>query len=64
MILFSNGCPKCKILKQKLDQKNVVYEECNDMDVMLSKGFMSMPILEVNGEIKDYLNAVNWLKEI
>ena len=31
---------------------------------MLKKGFMSMPMLEVDGEIKNYLNAVKWVKEI
>jgi hypothetical protein len=31
---------------------------------MLSKGFMSMPVFEVDGVIKNYLEAVKWLKEI
>jgi len=48
----------------KLDQKGVVYEECNNVDLMMEKGFMSMPILEVDGKVMNYLNAVNWVKEI
>jgi len=31
---------------------------------MLKNGFMSMPILEVNGKVMNYLNAVKWVKEI
>ena len=64
IILYSNNCPKCKILKQKLDQKQVIYEECNNMDIMIEKGFQSVPMLEVDGKIMNYLNAVNWIKEI
>jgi len=64
ILLYSNGCSKCKIIKQKLDQKQVIYEECNDMNIILKKGFMSMPMLEVDGEVMNYLNAINWLKEI
>jgi len=64
ILLYSNNCPKCKILKQKLDQKQVVYEECNDVDIMMEKKFLSMPMLQVDGEIMNYLNAINWLKEI
>lgn len=62
MIFYSNDCPKCKILKAKLDQKNIAYETCSDMDVMIDKGFNSMPILEIDGEILNYLEAVNWAK--
>lgn len=31
---------------------------------MKDKGFMSVPMLEVNDKVMNYLNAVNWLKEI
>ena len=63
IILYSNDCPKCKILKLKLDSKNVQYNICSDIDTMVSKGFQSMPILEVNDVTMDYLNAINWVKE-
>ncbi len=64
IILYSNDCPKCKILKERLDSKGVDYEICNDIDLMIEKGFRSMPILEVNEKIMNYLEAINWTKEI
>jgi len=64
IILFSNDCAKCKILKTKLDQKQITYEECNDIDIMIKNGFLSIPMLQVDEEIMNYLNAVNWIKEI
>jgi len=64
IILYSNNCPKCKILKQKLDQKQVVYEKCNDMDIMMEKSFLSMPILQVDGKIMNFNEAIKYVKEI
>jgi hypothetical protein len=31
---------------------------------MISKRIMSAPVLEVNGELMNYLNAVDWVKGI
>jgi glutaredoxin len=61
--LYSNDCPKCKILKFKLDNKNIQYDLCSDIDVMSSKGFQSTPMLEVDGKTMNYLDAINWVKE-
>jgi glutaredoxin len=62
IILYSNNCPKCKILKSKLDEKKIEYEIFNDINIMIKKGFRSLPILEVNGENLDYLKAINFIK--
>lgn len=61
VILYSNNCPQCKVLETKLKQKGVIYEEINDIDLMLEKGFKSMPMLEVNGDIMDYAQALKWI---
>lgn len=61
--LYSTHCPKCKVLEMKLKQKNINYEEINDVEVMKAKGFMSAPKLEVDGEIYDFKDAVDWIKE-
>lgn len=62
-ILYSNRCPRCNILKMKLDQKQIQYQLCNDEDLMIEKGFMSAPILEVNGEYLKFTEAINWVNE-
>ena len=61
--LYSTHCPKCKVLEIKLKQKNIEYEECNNVDEMLSKGVMTVPILEVDGEMLDFGKAVKWVNE-
>lgn len=59
--LYSTGCPKCKILEQKLDNANIEYNICNDINKMEEKGFMSLPMLEVNDEIMGFGEAVKWI---
>jgi len=41
----------------------MTYEICDDIDLMIEKGFRSMPVLELNGEVMNYLEAVNYIKE-
>ena len=62
--LYTNDCPKCKILKTKLDTKNVQYDICNDLELMINKGFRSMPILEVDGKTFLFNDAVAWVNEV
>lgn len=62
IILYEHGCPRCKVLKMKLDQKGVEYETVNDINVMQAKGFNEAPKLEVDGVIMGFKDAVDWLK--
>lgn len=59
--MYSTHCPKCRILETKLNQKNIQYEECNDVEEMLSKGIETVPVLEVDGQLLDFGNAVKWV---
>lgn len=63
IILYEHGCPRCKVLKMKLDQKGIKYENVTDVEVMKSKGFQEAPKLEVDGVIMDFKTAVEWIKE-
>lgn len=59
--LYSTHCPKCIVLEKKLNQKNISFEEINDIDVMAEKGFMQAPMLEVDGEVMDFKQANDWI---
>jgi glutaredoxin-related protein len=61
VILYSTHCPKCDVLADKLKQKNIQYTEVNDIKIMSEKGFEFMPMLEVDGTVYDFKNAVNWV---
>lgn len=60
---YSTHCPKCNILEKKLKASNIDYTENNDVVVMLSKGLLTAPALEVNGEIYTFAQAIEWLKK-
>ena len=64
VVLYSTGCPKCKILKSKLDSKNIKYETISDVDLMQEKGFMSLPMLEVDNNLMEFVDAVHWVSEV
>lgn len=62
IILWSTHCPRCNVLETKLKQKNIDYEEINDVEHMKSKGFTEAPKLEVDGVVYGFKEAVDWLK--
>ena len=64
IILYSTGCPKCNVLKRKLAEKNVDYEEVNDTELMLELGFTQVPVLRVNGNVMSFADAVTWLNSL
>ena len=61
--LYSTHCPKCIVLEKKLEAKNIEFTLVEDQDLMIEKGFMSAPILEVDGEAMDFTKAVKWVNE-
>ena len=61
--LYTTHCPKCSILEKKLTSKNIEYEEVTNTQAMLDKGFVNVPILEVDGIIMDFTKANTWINE-
>ncbi len=66
MIVYTQpGCGKCKILKNKLDQLGIDYEESSDISKLISAGFRETPVLEKdNGELLKFKNALEYIKSI
>lgn len=61
--MYTTGCPRCNVLKKKLDEKGIQYEMIADKDIMISKGFSVVPILEVNDRTMDFTEAIKWINE-
>lgn len=59
--LYTTYCPKCNVLKQKLDDKQISYSIVDDMNIMVDMGFKSAPILEVDGQFYDFTHAIQWI---
>lgn len=59
--LYSTHCPKCVILEKKLQLNDIDFDVVTDVDLMEQKGFMSLPVLEVDGEEMDFGKAIKWV---
>jgi glutaredoxin len=63
IILYTTGCPKCRVLEAKLKQNGIDYEEVTDMAVLTERGFLTVPVLEVNRNTMNFTQANTWINE-
>lgn len=63
--LYTTHCPKCNVLKAKLDDKNLQYEEVTDIDVMTSLGIDEVPVLQIDdGPLMVFSEAVKYVNQM
>lgn len=65
-VYISDKCPKCNILKIKLNNKGIKYQEKIASkeeidDILKTKNIMSLPILKIDGKYLDFTEANNWV---
>ena len=60
-IYTTETCPKCKILKKKLADKNIDYVEVNDMDKLLELNIVEVPVLKIDDTMFDFAAANAWI---
>lgn len=65
MTLYSkDDCPRCDMLKTKLNAKGIQFVEIKNEDVIASLGIDFLPVLEVDGELfelgraNDFINSL------
>lgn len=59
--LFSTECPKCRVLEQKLNSKNIAFEKSSNIQEIMDQGFMSAPVLKVDNKYYDFKQGVDWI---
>lgn len=59
--LYTTACPKCEVLKSKLDAKGIQHETIKGAKAIQELGYMSAPLLEVDGEVLEFGDAVEWV---
>lgn len=66
MILYSSStCPKCKVLKMKLDKIGVFYSVNENIEEMTNLGIKSLPVLQTStGRLLDFPEAVKFVREL
>lgn len=60
--VYSTGCPRCNVLKIKLEQANIPFEIVDDLDFLIKKGFQSVPVLDTGKDLLEFASAVEWIK--
>ena len=61
MILYTQSCPKCEVLKKKLLQKNINFETSNDFSKLIENNIDTLPVLEVNGNLLEFPEAITYV---
>ena len=61
--MYSTGCPRCKTLGMMLDKKNISYAVNSSLDDMNKMGFTSVPVLDVDGTLLTYEEAMKCIVE-
>lgn len=61
IILYTTGCPKCRVLESKLKSKGIDFDTVTDVEKMISMGIMEAPVLEVGGVSMSFNQALEWV---
>lgn len=56
-------CGKCKILKQKLNAKNISFKEITDEKSLMNAGIDTVPVMCVNNHIYNFTEANTWVNQ-
>lgn len=65
-VYTSDTCPRCKILKTKLQDVSIPYQEITEVDynMLRSHGIMSLPVIELpNGDLLDFAKSILMINE-
>ena len=62
--LFTNNTSDCITLENLLKEKGIPYERNVDITLMKEKGFLSLPILEVDDKILKFNEAMKYVEDI
>lgn len=63
IILYTVDCPKCKVLEKKLNNTNISFEVCKDTKLMAERNISKLPMLEVDGEMLTFKEAVDMINK-
>lgn len=65
IVLYTIGCPKCDVLKEKLDKKGIHYITCTNLDEMKRLGIYDkpFPMLRVDDNILNFHDAIEYINK-
>lgn len=63
IIFYTTGCPKCQVLKKKLDDRKIIYILNSSVDEMLKLGITQVPMLSIDGQLKNFKESIEWVNK-
>ena len=64
VLYTTKTCPKCSIVKTKLNNKNIDYTLIDDEAILEEKGYNLLPVLEVDGNVlKSMIDINDWINK-
>lgn len=65
LVLYTTGCPKCRILEKKLNDKGIKFVACDDVAKMKELQIISVPVLQKkDGKLLGYFEAVKYVNNL
>jgi len=64
MIVYTTGCPKCRILEKKMMLKKLHYTVSSDIDVLVKENILTVPVLYVNGRYLKFEDAIQYINSL
>jgi len=62
VILYTTGCPNCLALEKLMKKNGIIPDSViSDYNIMSEKGILSVPMLEVDGKLLNFYQAVQWI---
>ena len=62
--LYSTNCPKCRQLEKRLNEREIQYTICSDIEIMKSLGISTVPYLKVDDKLLNFAEAWRWASEV
>lgn len=62
MKFYHINSAQCKTVRQKLIENDFEFEEITDIPTILKCGIIHVPMLEIEGEIMDFIQSLKWFK--
>ena len=66
-LYVTDSCGKCKILKKKLDDKEIEYEVEDNVDTVMAKakeiGVSTVPIIYKDGKLVGFTEMMQWVNK-
>jgi hypothetical protein len=61
-IVYTTGCPRCRVLAVKLSNAGIDFDTSSDVDLIINAGFTEVPVLQIEEDIfLTFTEALDWI---